>query len=43
MLRQQKDRFEKLYGLVDGERVATDINIDNASIEDLNRQIDKLL
>ena len=43
MLKQQKARYEKLYGLVDGERVASEVNIENASMEDLNKQIDKLL
>jgi len=27
LLKQQKERYEKLYGLVDGERVASDLNI----------------
>lgn len=43
LLKQQKARYEKLYGLVDGERVASEVNIENASMEDLNKQIDKLL
>lgn len=43
LVKQQKDRYEKLYGLVDGERVASEVNIENASMDDLNKQIDKLL
>jgi len=33
LLKQQKERYEKLYGLVDGERVVSDVNIENASME----------
>ena len=43
LLKQQKERYEKLYGLVDGERVSSDVNLENASIDELNRQIEKLL
>lgn len=43
MVKQQKDRYEKLYGLVDGERAASEVNIENASMDELNKQIDKLL
>ena len=43
LLRQQKQRFEKLYGLVDGERVSSDLNMENASMDELNKQIDKVM
>lgn len=43
LLKQQKERYEKLYGLVDGERVVSDVNIENASMDELSRQIEKLL
>lgn len=43
MLKAQKERYEKMYGLVDGERVASDVNIENASMEEINKQIDKVL
>jgi hypothetical protein len=33
LLKQQKERYEKLYGLVDGERVVADKNIENASLD----------
>lgn len=42
-LKDQKARFEKNYDLVGGERVMADSNLENASIEEINRQIDKLL
>ena len=32
-----------MYGLVDGERVVSDVNIENASMDELSRQIEKLL
>ncbi len=43
LLKQQKERYEKSYGLVAGERVASEVNIENASMDELNKQIDKLL
>ena len=43
LLQQQKQRYEKLYGLVDGERASSDMNMENASMDELNKQIDKLL
>lgn len=43
LVKQQKDRYEKLYGLVDGERVTSEVNFENATMDDLNKQIDKLL
>lgn len=43
MLKQQKERYEKLFGLVDGERVSSDLSIENATVDEVNRQIDKLL
>ena len=42
LLKEQKARYEKAYGLVEGERVVADKNIENASADELNRQIDKL-
>ena len=43
LLKSQKDRYEKLYGLVDGERASSEVNIEGASMDELNHQIDKLM
>jgi len=43
LLKQQKDRYEKQFGLVDGEKAASEVNIENATMDELNKQIDKLL
>lgn len=42
LLQEQQKRYEKNYDLVGGEKVA-DSNLENASVEDINRQIDKLI
>lgn len=42
-LKDQKGRYEKNFDLVGGERVMADNNLENASMEEINRQIDKLL
>jgi len=43
LLLEQKTRFEKAYGLVEGERLIADKSIENASAEEINKQIEKLL
>ena len=43
LLKAQKERYEKMYGLVDGERASSEVNIEGASMDELNHQIDKLM
>ena len=43
ILKDQKARYEKMYDLVDGEKIMAENNFENASMDEINRQIDKLM
>ena len=43
LLQEQKQRYEKAYDLVDGEKIMAENNLENASMDEINRQIDKVV
>jgi flagellar biosynthesis/type III secretory pathway chaperone len=43
ILKDQKARYEKMYDLVDGEKIMAENSFENASMDEINRQIDKLM